>query len=75
MTKALSAARVEKLKLSDGSEVDWRAEVASQLIKLQKPDGSWVNPEKRFWETDSILVTSYALMALEILHAQAVRMN
>ena len=69
MTKALVAAGVEKLKLADGSEVNWRAEVASQLLKLQRPDGSWVNPEKRFWETDSILVTTYAVMTLEILHA------
>ena len=71
MTKALAAAGVEKLKLADGRELDWRAQVASQLLKLQKPDGSWVNPEKRFWESDPILVTTYSMMALEILHAHA----
>jgi len=71
VTKALAAAGVERLKLSDGSEIDWRAEVASQLLKLQKPDGSWVNPEKRFWETDPVLVTTYATMALEILQGHA----
>ena len=68
MTKALIAAGVEKLKLSDGQIVDWRAEVSRRLLDLQKPDGSWVNPEKRWWETDPNLVTSYALMTLEILH-------
>ena len=49
MTKALSAAGVQKLKLTDGREVDWRVEVAARLLKLQKPDGSWVNPEPRWW--------------------------
>ena len=68
MTKALNAAGVEKFKLADGREVDWRTEVASRLLKLQKPDGSWVNPEPRWWEGDPVLITSYAVMTLEILH-------
>ncbi len=71
LTKALAAAGLDKLQLADGSQVDWRAEIASQLLKLQKPDGSWVNPEKRFWETDPVLVTTYAVMALEILYGHA----
>ena len=69
MTKALAAAGVEKLKLADGREVDWRAEVGRQLLKLQRPDGSWVNLEERFWERDPVLVTTYSMMALEILQA------
>jgi len=72
MTKALTAASVEKLKLADGREVDWRTEVATRLIKLQRPDGSWLNPEPRWWEGDSALVSCYALMTLEILQIQAV---
>jgi squalene-hopene/tetraprenyl-beta-curcumene cyclase len=67
MTKALVAAGQQKLKLADGAEVDWRTEVAVRLLKLQKPDGSWVNPEPRWWEADPVLVTSYAMMTLEIL--------
>ena len=69
MTKALTAAGVDKLKLADGREVDWRAEVSNQLLKLQKPNGAWINPEKRWWEADPVLVTSYALMTLEIIEA------
>ena len=72
MTKALTAAGVDKLKLADGREVDWRAEVAGRLLKLQKPDGSWVNSEKRFWETDAILVTTYVMMTLEIIQAHSI---
>ena len=73
MTKALAAAGQQKLKLAAGVEVDWRTEVANRLLKLQKPDGSWVNPEPRWWEADPVLVTSYAMMTLEILHAQSDR--
>ena len=71
MTKALTAAGVDKLKVAGGGEVDWRAEVAARLLKLQKPDGSWVNPEPRWWEADPTLVTSYAVMTLEIIHGSS----
>ncbi len=79
LTKALSAAGVDKLKVAGGGEVDWRAEVGARLLKLQKPDGSWVNPEPRWWESDPVLVTTYATMTLEILyyheHRQPTRMD
>lgn len=79
MTKALTAAGVDKFKVAGGGEVDWRAEVGARLLKLQKPDGSWVNPEPRWWEDDPILVTTYATMTLEILyyheHRQPTRMD
>jgi squalene-hopene/tetraprenyl-beta-curcumene cyclase len=71
MAKALTAAGVDKLKVVGGGEVDWRDEVAARLLKLQQPDGSWVNPEKRWWEADPVLVTSYAVMTLEILHTRS----
>jgi squalene-hopene/tetraprenyl-beta-curcumene cyclase len=71
MTKALTAAGLEKLKVVGGGEVDWRAEVAGRLLKVQQPNGSWVNPEPRWWEADPVLVTSYAVMTLEILRARA----
>lgn len=71
VTKALTAAGLDKLKLAGGREANWRTEVAARLLKLQKPDGSWVNSEPRWWETDPILITSYSVMTLEILYAHA----
>ena len=53
--------------MSDGAEVPWRDQVAGRLLKLQQADGSWVNPEPRWWEADPILATCYALMTLEML--------
>lgn len=69
LTKALLAARIDQLRLADGREIEWKAEVMRRLVELQKPDGSWVNTEQRWWERDSALVTSYALQSLEMLQA------
>jgi squalene-hopene/tetraprenyl-beta-curcumene cyclase len=66
MTKALNAANVDTLETKNG-KVDWRREVAMRLIDLQKADGSFQNENGRWWEKDPILVTSYAVLALEII--------
>lgn len=71
MTKALTAAGSDTLKLADGREVRWRDELAARLLALQQPDGSWVNTHQRWWETDRSLVTAYMLLALEMLHRHA----
>jgi len=60
MARALSASGVEKV-----GEHDWRKELATKLIGLQKPDGSWANNNNRFWEADPILCTSFAVLVLE----------
>jgi len=75
MTKALTAARIDQLQVLAGPEgsparsVKWRAEVGARLLAAQKPDGSWVNENQRWWETDRNLVTAYVLLSLEMLHA------
>lgn len=70
MTKALTAAGVETLKVGEdgGDAVRWREEVAARLLSVQQPDGSWVNENERWWETDRCLVTAYVLLSLEMLH-------
>ena len=68
MTKALNIYGVDKLELKDGKKIDWRHEVAMKLINLQKPDGSWANANGRWWEKDSVLVTAYSLISLEIIY-------
>jgi len=61
LARALSAARVDKV---GGHE--WKKELAAKLVSLQRPDGSWVNENNRFWEGDPVLCTSFALLVLEI---------
>lgn len=68
LTKGLAAGGVTLLKTAEGREVDWAREVALKLIDLQAGNGSWANDTARWMEKDPVLVTSYALLALEILH-------
>lgn len=69
MAKALNAANIDLLKLSDGSTIDWRKQLAEKLLNIQKGDGSWVNDQAARWmEGDAVLTTGYILMALARVH-------
>jgi len=68
MAKALSLYGVDEILLEDGRKVNWRKELALKLLNLQNKDGYWVNENNRWWEKDPILVTSYTLIALDILY-------
>jgi squalene-hopene/tetraprenyl-beta-curcumene cyclase len=48
----------------DGKPRDWRADLASRLLSLQKGDGSWVNPNGRWEEGLPEISTAFALKAL-----------
>jgi squalene-hopene/tetraprenyl-beta-curcumene cyclase len=67
MAKALSAYGVGSIKTKDGTVVDWRKDLAKRLLDLQNGDGFWVNESGRWWEKDPVLVTSYAVITLEII--------
>jgi squalene-hopene/tetraprenyl-beta-curcumene cyclase len=67
LTKGLSAAQVRELELKDGRKVQWQREVALRLMNLQKRDGCWENDNSRWWEKETALTTSYALIALEMV--------
>lgn len=66
MAKALSAYGLEQLPTKNGP-VNWREQLALRLLDLQKRDGSWENENGRWWEKDPALVTSYAMITLEII--------
>ncbi len=68
MAKALATYGITELELADGKKVDWRKDLAIKLINLQKPDGTWTNEAGRWMEKDPALVTSYAVLALEIIY-------
>ena len=69
-TKGLASAGIETFQTADGKKVDWPREIATKLANLQNPDGSWVNDTARWMEKDAVLVTSYSVMALEIIYNQ-----
>jgi len=62
--KALDALKSAKFVDGQGVEHTWKRELAEQLLKRQKENGSWVNSEKRWMEGDPNLVTAYALLTL-----------
>ncbi len=64
--KALDAYGEETIVDASGTEHHWRAELAEKLLSLQREDGSWQNVNPRWWESNPVLVTSYAVLALEI---------
>ena len=66
LARALSAAGVKEITLPDGRKVLWAMELATQLLSLQKPDGSFVNTEPRWLENDPLIATSYAIISLAI---------
>lgn len=68
MSKALASLELNELQLEDGTTIDWRRALAMRLINLQQTDGSWSNSNGRWWESDPVLVTAYAVMTLEIIH-------
>ena len=68
MAKALSLSGIQKVINAKGDEVDWRSQLAVRLFDLQDNEGFWVNESGRWWEKDPILVTCYALLALERIY-------
>lgn len=68
MAKALNAAGIDKLKLDDGSVADWRKDLGGKLLASQRENGSWVNDNGRWMESNPVLVTAYTVMALEEIY-------
>lgn len=70
--KALDAVGEDLFVDAGGQAHDWRRELAERLFELQRPDGSWVNTSERWLESDSNLVTAYALLALSYCEPKTV---
>lgn len=65
ITRALSAADIAALSRKDApGEILWQTEILRKVMSVQKPDGSWINDNNRWWENDPVLATSYSLLAL-----------
>jgi squalene-hopene/tetraprenyl-beta-curcumene cyclase len=68
MSKALTAANVGMLKLEGGKQADWRTELGNKILASQKSDGSWVNDNGRWMESNPVLVTAYTVLTLEQIY-------
>lgn len=68
--KGLATLGMRELPVVDGKKINWPRDLALKLIGLQNGDGSWVNDTARWMEKDPVLVTSYCVLTLEIIHNQ-----
>jgi squalene-hopene/tetraprenyl-beta-curcumene cyclase len=64
MARALNVYDEPTITDAKGRKHDWRVELSDKLIGLQKPDGSWAG-DKKWFEDNPVLVTSYAILALQ----------
>jgi squalene-hopene/tetraprenyl-beta-curcumene cyclase len=65
MAKSLNAFGEETVTDGQNIEHNWRDDLANQLLKIQSPEGFWVNENGRWWENNPVLVTAYSILALE----------
>ena len=65
MAKALSIYGQDEIIDSKGMSHNWYKELADKLIAEQTQEGFWVNESSRWMEQDPVLVTAYAILALE----------
>lgn len=68
--KALAAIGDAKIVDENGISHDWRAELTAKLASTQLKDGSWVNENERWLESDPNLVSGYCLLALAYCQPQ-----
>ncbi len=65
MAKALDAFGEATITDEKGVTHDWRTEFIRALLNFQKEGNHWLNEAGRWQESDPVLVTCYAVLALE----------
>ncbi|MFA6561136.1 MAG: prenyltransferase/squalene oxidase repeat-containing protein [Verrucomicrobiia bacterium] len=65
MAKALDAFGEATITDDKGIAHDWRKEMTEALLTMQRDGSFWVNKSGRWEESDPVLVTAYAVLALE----------
>ena len=64
MAKALKAIGEPTLMDDKGVAHDWRKDLTEKILSLQAADGSWVNKNDRWFESNPDLVTAYGILTL-----------
>ena len=71
LAKTLAVMKIDQVEDMKGVKHDWRKELAAELAKRQRANGSWVNKAERWYEGDPNLATAYALLALSYCNPKA----
>ena len=61
---ALEAFGEDEVADDKGRKRAWRADMVTKLLSLQKPDGSWVNDNPKYWEGNPLLATTRAVVSI-----------
>ena len=69
-SKCLKTLGMKTFEDKNGVEHDWRRELIETLALAQNVDGSWVNTDRMWMETDANLVTGYVLTVLTYCAAE-----
>lgn len=64
LSKCLNVMGEKEFVDKDGVAHDWRSELIETLALAQNEDGSWVNDDRMWYETDANLVTGYVMTVL-----------
>ncbi|MBL8745791.1 MAG: hypothetical protein JNK58_05465 [Phycisphaerae bacterium] len=65
MSRALDAWGSPTIEVADGGVRDWQNDLVDRLAGLQTEDGSFRVVDDRWMENNPILITAYALLALQ----------
>lgn len=69
MAKGLDAFGHSMLHPDNQDAFNWRRKIIEQILSMQKINedghGYWLNEVGRYWESDPVLVTAYAIQALQ----------
>lgn len=49
-----------------GRKRNWAADLINRLLTMQKPDGSWVNDDPKYWEGNPLLATARAVISINL---------
>jgi squalene-hopene/tetraprenyl-beta-curcumene cyclase len=61
---ALEAFGEPEIADDKGRKRSWKADLVTKLLSLQKPDGSWVNDNPKYWEGNPLLATTRAVASI-----------
>ncbi len=73
--KTLDAIGEDTIVDAEGNQHHWRQELIAELARRQQPDGSWINSNQRWLESDPNLVTGYVLLTLSYCREDVERQN
>ena len=69
MGRALGLVGQRTIVDGEGRSHDWAVELSGKLLSLQKADGTWVNTDGTYWESNPVMATSRAVLALAYARA------